>query len=256
MTNIAYLITEIIRIPNKEGVDQLCQCMLQILQVEGHMAAYSFLAAYSDAIAYDTCSPENTSALFELLPGLIESAQEPDLQQNICFLLNILVKKNQSLINDIMGFFPSVWEWFSQGIQQDNGYQGLVSNAASLFMTLAVYNPSFPEEAIEAAFTQYPPYDTSETKPMTDMILRFFSQRTEFNGELLAVAAVSICNLLVLPENEIIENKVTTEQIASLQQLLRQIASMSESIPQIIEEQFGKTNTKLTKISQILQATS
>ena len=256
MTNIAYLLTEIVRIPNREGVDQLCQCMLQILQVEGHMAAYSFLAAYSDAISYDTCSPEMTAALFEIIPSLVESTQEPDLQQNICFLLNILVKKNQGMLEDIMGFFPTVWEWFSTGLQQDNGYQGLVSNAASLFMTLAVLNPAFPDEAIEAAFTQYPPYDTSETKPMTDMILRFFNERSQFNGELLAVAVVSICNLLVMPENEILENKVTPEQITGLQQLLRQIASMGEGITQIIANQFEKNSTKLEKISQILQPAS
>ena len=253
MTNIAYLITEIVKVPNPEIVDQICAYMLEIISVPGHIASYSFLAAFTDAIQYDSCSQEKTQELLSILGDLIGSAEEPDIMQNICYLLNVLAKKNQALVSSIMEYLPAINEWYSQSIEQENGYQNLISNIGSLYMTLANFVPDFPEELTVVAFEQYPPYDTTETSSMTDMILKFFQSHTEFSGPLLSAAVLAISRLLVLTDIELQECKITQQQYDAVKQLFKTIVSSNQAVSELIQTEFAQYSTKLAKLSQILE---
>ena len=254
IVQIAFLITEILRFSNPEETEIIISQMLQILQIPSHLAAFAYIGAFSDAIKFGKLSSEHLQQLFEILPQLVEVADtDPDLQHNIAFLLNVIIQSNPSLINDVSALIETIWGWFSSELQQGSGWQLFLSNAASLFLTIAVNNPSFSEEYLISAFSQFPPYDYKETSSMCQTIIRFFSVRKEFSNELIGAASISIANLLLMQEADLTKRKITPELYGQMKNLLKTIVSQHEVATQFLHAQFQKSRAKMSKLSSILE---
>lgn len=250
-TNVALVIMAVVRTPNIAQIDNLCQAMLAIIKAPNNLAAYAFVGAYSDCIKFGTCSQAAADALFEIIPELIANADNPDMQQNLCFLLNIVVQKSPSMAQNVLQHYETILEWYNTAMEQGSGCERLLSNIASLFTTLGAFSQEFPDDAVIAALEQFPPYDVKETQVMSQMLLQFLTVRKEFSGEVLGAAILAMARLLLLPDNEIVDTKIKEQTLAQLRQSFVSYTKSLEPIWNYLEETFGKSAAKMEKLRAI-----
>ena len=254
MVQVAYLISEVVRFVGPEEIEEICSSMLSILQTQGNISAYAYIGAFSDVVKFDKITEPILHQIFEILPAVIEAAgQDPDLQQNISFLLNTIVQKFPALVDDVMSIFPTIWGWFTTEVGEGSGWQLFLSNAASLFISLANTVDSFPEDAIVAAFQQFPPYDYKETAAMCHLIIKFFSTQRELSGDAISAAVKAIANLLLMAEADLTKRKITQELFESMKSLLKTILGRSEEAQQFLHAAFQKSRSKMAKLTALLQ---
>jgi len=254
MIQVAYLISEVVRFVGQEEINEICSSMLSILQVQGNISAYAYIGAFSDVVKFGKMTEPILHQIFEILPAVIEAAsQDPDLQQNISFLLNTIVQKYPALVGDVMSIFPTIWGWFTSEVDGGSGYQYFLSNAASLFLSLAISVNPFPEEAVVAAFQQFPPYDYKETVAMCNLIITFFSAQRELSGDTIAAAVKAIANLLLMPEADRTKRKITPQLFESMRNLLKTILGRNDEALQFLHAAFQKSRSKMSKLTELLQ---
>lgn len=247
MTNVSYLICDFFRYPSEE-VDSLCQVLLGFVQDPNGIITYSFVGALSDAIKYGTASTKMVSEILQILPYLVENAIEPDLQQNLCFILNIIVQRDDTLIPEVMALIPNVMRWYNTGITSLSGYGLTLSNIASLFMTLATKVENLGQEYILAAFGEFPCYDNKETEPMAHKIIEFLESGRNLSNEVQQAACKSISGLFLMNEASLQKHRIPNEVSQTLFYLFKQLVHRNPALQSFIQITYKKSRSKLDKI--------
>lgn len=251
MTNVADVIISIVRTPSGY-VDELCKVMIEIIKDFENQPAYSFLAAYSDAIEYNTCSEESINNLFEILPDIIKETRDPNMQQNICFLFNVVLQKNNDQVAAVLEYKEIMLDWFNVAREQESGYESLLSNIASMFLTIfALTNLNSDRDVFAASLEQFPPYDTTETEKMAANLVRILTRNGKnLDIETLLACDLAIARLLLLPDNELLDRKISQSTLDQIRQSF--ISLTNEQLWNFLVEVFGKNESKIEKLRQIL----
>ena len=250
MTNIAYLISYLVSIPS-DYIDQICKFMLEIIQRPDEPSLYSFIGAYSDAILYETASNEMVQALLQLIPNLVEEAQDPESQQNLSYLFNILVQKQPSIIQDIQSFIPKVWGWYENGKNQETGYQYLISNVASFFLTLYANGGEIDETKLNAALSEIPPFDVQETTKMIANAITILQNRNN-SFETIKIVSRSFSDLLLMNEENLQIRKLNKEDLSNIANCLKQLVQSNSNILIDLKSRYSKSKSKLNRLLKLL----
>lgn len=251
MTNISYLLCEVVRYKSVL-VDQLCQFMIQIISSGLNSAyLYCFIGAYSDVIKYGTGSAESNQAIINLLPTLFKEARDPDTKQNLAYLLIILVQNNPQVLPSLGEFIAIMQQWYLEGKENPNGYQLMLSNIASAYLTFFANGLDMNTDLLNEAISEFPPFDTHETEPMLLNLAKIFSSAT-IPLPTLEIAAFALAKFFILNEEDLKKRKVTPELIGVAQHIFRTIASSNPQIIQQVLAKYSNSQVKTAKLTSIL----
>ena len=225
--------------------------MLEIIQRPDEPSLYSFIGAYSDAILYETASNEMVQALLQLIPNLVEEAQDPESQQNLSYLFNILVQKQPSIIQDIQSFIPKVWGWYENGKNQETGYQYLISNVASFFLTLYANGGEIDETKLNAALSEIPPFDVQETTKMIANAITILQNRNN-SFETIKIVSRSFSDLLLMNEENLQIRKLNKEDLSNIANCLKQLVQSNSNILIDLKSRYSKSKSKLNRLLKLL----
>jgi hypothetical protein len=109
-TSILDLIAHLVRVPS-DGVDRLCEFLLTLMSQGESALLFSVIGAFSDAIAARTVSDSIINALLTQIPNFYGSS-DPDVQQNVAWLLNCLVQAHPATLPAVVAPMPVLWRWF------------------------------------------------------------------------------------------------------------------------------------------------
>ncbi|KAH0790062.1 hypothetical protein GPJ56_005957 [Histomonas meleagridis] len=250
MTNIAYLITQLVK-TNSPYINDICKFMLSIINIPNEPSIYAFIGAYSDAILYGTVSNELIQQLLVLIPNLISIAVDPSLQQNICYLFNILIQKQPSFINEIIQFVGIIWKWYENAKNQKTGYQLLISNIASLFLTMFSNGVQLDESILMAALSEIPPVDEEETVSMLQNATKILQNFKGISLETVKRAAKGFAEVLLMNEANLKRRNVNENMLQNVKQFLKNMLQ-NQQIVEFLQMSYQRSKAKLAKLQKML----
>lgn len=253
MTNFAFFISHVLMYQHP-NVNQLCSFIINILDVPNEASLSSYVGAFSDAIKYKTASIEMIKLFFSKLSGLVESADDPDVQHNFSYLFNIFVQTYPNMISLIEPYFHFVWKWLQYGQEQKRGFKLLTSNASSLFLTL--YSNGYPinPTILLASIKEIPPYDKHETFQMIVNVINIVNNNSsQLSLEILQAITLSFSEILLMKDVELQARSVNNEIISNIVQIITTIIGTNSQIYQVLQNKYKKSKIKMSKLCNYLQ---
>ncbi|EAX87330.1 hypothetical protein TVAG_345120 [Trichomonas vaginalis G3] len=250
MSQIGYLIGDVIKFNIGEASEQLCNYMLEVLKMPNNLAAFSFIGSFSDAIENGNCSNQVLEELLTILSEIIETASDPDMLHNICYLLNVIVQKHPEIVNSVMSFSEQIWQWFTTALEDPVGWGLFLSNVASLFLTLSLFD-NVPNMIISTSLKQFPPVDLDETENMAKTIIKLFDSN-KINDEIIESLIFSLANFVLLSKSDLEERSVSNDVYNTIKGYFIRLMSSDES-KQLLSVAFSKQRSKLSKLQKLLQ---
>ena len=252
LTAVLSLITKIVRTPS-EHVDKLCMFTLSLLKSPNSAATFSVIGVCSEAVKYGTCSKGIVEQLLSLSQSLMADTKDPDVRQNITYLMNIIIQKVPELMATVTQFVPLIWTWFEEGQANPIGNQLLVSNVASFILQFAASGGQLANESqLILSIGQLPPYDIQETVPMIGNLRAILSAGGQ-SLDVLKQSALAVSKVLLLNEGDKEEHHVTGEVMGTLVEMLKQLVQQNGEIATFIQEQYANSKMNLAKLTKYMQ---
>lgn len=224
--------------------------LLQWYAKDDELAHFEVSKAFIATLKSTAVSPEVTEQILTAVSNDIANASEPSLQQNIVYFLNLLVQKHENMVDSVLSFIPPINQWYMNAKQEKFGYQDLLANIGSLYLTLAVRR-QLEDMYINAALEEYPPYDTSEAMTMSQNII-LLAKANKLNGPLAEQAALAIARFIVWDDDKVEKADIDEQTKNALIILLKAIVGKNPAILQTLERLYSKMRQKFRKISAIL----
>lgn len=214
------------------------------MQRENEYDFSNALGALSECVANSTVSNSLIEQILSVTASLISEIENPMTIQNAVYLFNVVAQKSIQSVPKIMEFIPRFQEWGMKAKSEEFGFQDVLGNIASLYLSIERAVPlQMPQELVIAALQEFPPSDIEETVNMCDAILKCFS---DFGNEQrimeLPALAEAIVRLICWNEELLKTAKIPEEIMNALIHLLI-----------VLRQQFpdAKTKQKLAKINKI-----
>ena len=231
--------------------NDICTFLLQWFEVDDELDHLEVSKPLLSVVKSQVVSQEVMQQVFDKITGDIAEANDPNYQQNIAFFLNLLVQHHTAMIPEIVTAIPSIEEWYQKAQSEKFGYQDLLANIGSLYLSIAARADGFDQQKIIEGIEQFPPYDVSETATMVNNLL-ILNQKGALQGQLSEAAALGIARFIVWDDDNVEKSEVPEEQSASLIQIFKTIVSQNHSILGTLERLYSKMRPKFRKISAVL----
>lgn len=251
ISQIGFLIGDVVKFQIGEANEQLCNYMLDVLKSDVKLAAFSFVGSFSDAIEAGTCPENCLQQLLEILPAIIENADDPDMMHNTCFLLNVIAAKHSQIVPSIVGLSNQIWSWFVKALEDKDGWGLFLSNVASLFLTLALHDQTIPAEIVNASLRQFPPVDVDETENMANTIIKLVNSN-RIPSECMESLIFCVASFVILPQDELEDRKVSKYVIDTLHGIFMRLMANEDS-RSLLAAAFGRQRSKLAKLQRIIE---
>ena len=151
-----------------------------------------------------------------------------------------------------MQILPSIDQWYQNAKGERFGYQDLLANIGSLYLSISTVAESFEAEKIEQAIGEFPPYDVSECQTMVSNIIKL-SEKGVLVGQLAEATALAVARFIVWDDENVEKAAVPQEQVNVLIAFLRQAAAANRDILATLERLYSKMRAKYRKIAAVLQ---
>ena len=249
---ICNLITSLISL-NCPITNQICDFLLQWLKRDSELDKPTAIGALSDAILYDAVSPEICQTIVNTVAEYIPKATHPGLQENIIYLFNICVIKQQQLLPSIMSVLNIFTEWWENAINNESGYSDVIDNLCSLFLGLAIAVPEFPEDALCRVFDKFPRADNMNNSLLCRNVITLLDSRQNIGDKLKYKITISIAKLLMFDKLLLNDMQIDNELLQQMQNImiafLRQIPNALPEIQQMCSRSKSKSRRLLSAIS-------
>ncbi|KAK8893122.1 hypothetical protein M9Y10_021537 [Tritrichomonas musculus] len=228
-------------------IESFCQ---STLKMAAHDDYKNFvIEIFIDAI--EACTvPENVSR--QLIEGLqpFMLTKDEDVQQNIVFLMILILIQSPTFINSLEPYLHIVTQWWSQCMTDTTRYSLLIDNIASLFLRIESMTSSIPSDVLEQLMDFFPPSSVTETQRMLECILIIFqnaNSNPQENAKISAPSfrlktAIGLAKLLTEPAKKIRKMDIKPETNDSILVLFRFICQDQEIARAV--EQFLANNEK------------
>ena len=231
--------------------NEICTFLLQWFEIDDELDHLEVSKPLLSVVKSQVVSQEVMQQVFDKITGDISEANDPNYQQNIAFFLNLLVQNHQNMIQEIITAIPAIEEWYQKAQDEKFGYQDLLANIGSLYLSIAARADNFDPQKIIEGIEQFPPYDISETATMVNNLL-VLNEKGALQGQLSEAAALAIARFIVWDDENIEKSEVPEEQSTALIQLFKSIVSQNHNILSILERLYSKMRPKFRKISAVL----
>ena len=252
MAAVINLITKMVRTPS-EHVDQLCTFCLSFIKSANSAVTYSVVGACSEAVKYGTCSKQVVEQLLALSQSIMGDTKDPDLRQNITYLMNVIIQKFPDMMPMISQFLPVIQYWLKDGLENPVGNQLAVSNIASFILQFVAAGGQLASEAeLVTSIAQIPPFDAQETVPMIQNLATILTAGGR-SIDVMKQAALAISKVIVMNEGEKPKHHITPEVNQTLVHMLGQLFQQNAEIAPFIQEQYANSKLNLAKLMKYVQ---
>ncbi|OHS97664.1 hypothetical protein TRFO_36116 [Tritrichomonas foetus] len=249
--NICRLVTSLIAV-NCPISQQICEFMLEWLKRDSELDKSTAVGSLSDAILYDTVTPEICSTIVSTVAEIMPSATDPGFQENIIYLFNICVIKQRHLIPSIMGVMNLFLGWWQNANANESGYSEVLDNLSSLFLGLAIAVPEFPEDVLCQVFDKFPRADNMNNANMCMNILSFLDERKNIGSELQHKVALSIARLFMLDKMRLDDMGINNELLQQMQAILLTILRAMPPVLHEIKQMCSRSKARAKRLSAVI----
>ena len=232
--------------------ESVCSFLLEWLKRDSELDKSPAIEALSDAVLYDAVSSEVREAIIGAVVAIIPNAEDPAAQENIIYLLNVLIMKQTALVQPIFEMMPIFSRWWATGIETRSGYQDLLDNLASLFIILAIYVPTFPEEILCQVLSEIPQSESETTGPMCRNLCQLLEVRANFSAAFQRQLALAVARIFMCDKNHLEMMNMDAEILTNLQNILVSIVRASPAILQELEGICRKSKSRAKRLAGIL----
>ena len=236
-------------------VEPLCLELLKLLDRKESAYKNAALDVVIDAIQKDTLSESVTSRVIGILPQLMPNAK-PAIQQNLIFILILMLQKHPDFIGQMQQIIPILMEWWRKAQENKEGYAMIIANLASLYLLIESRSRgTVGEELLLQILEAFPPADASETASMCSNLLVLVSQAGESLSLPVRIStAIGIGRLLTKSKKKLAKLALDPAMVANLGGLLKTLCETDQSVAQAVSARFQASSSKMAKISAILGA--
>jgi len=236
-----------------DEADEICSFLLPWFQNESELEHFSVTGTLISAMQTNSISQVIRQTILESIINEISFASDPSLQQNIVFFLNLLVQNDDSFIAPVCEILSSIEKWRHNAKEAKFGYQDVLSNIASLYLTIAAKVPDFDQSKLVYAFAEFPPFDVSECSSMISSILKLYNSQkiqSDFSTNALGVA---IARYIAWDDSMFEKAHISEPQHEEIISIFRSICAKDESLLKTLERMYAKTRGKFKRIANVLQ---
>ena len=232
--------------------DQICLFLLPWFSENSELDHFAVSGTFIEAIKSNSVSQQIRQTILEAIVNDISFATDPSLQQNIVYFLNLLLQITDEFILPIIDIIPSIEKWRQVAKDSKFGYQDVLANISSLYLTLSNKYDNFDLIKINYALQEFPPSDLSECLSMSKCIINLFNKRNILNEPVLNSMGLAIARFIVWEDSLIEKSHLPEDIFNSLINIFRNLCQNNESLIKNIERIYLKTKGKFKKISTIL----
>lgn len=251
-TNIIMLLGVVCEFANFDTIANYLYELISMIN-ESDSSSYSCIGTLTDAINYGKCNMEIIGKTLEAIQAFLDNEPPyPEVMQNTCFLLLVILRQFPQHCQAISSFLVQIRQWFISAKRDPSGKQLFISNAAALFLRYFILSSHYDEEIMSLVLSSLPPYDTKETSYIYSDLLEFLSVHRNHNSNTLANVALALSSLLVLPQHKLIKRRVNTELYENIKTTFRQLVSTDTHITTFLQNYYSDKHHNLVKIESIL----
>ena len=241
-------------VPNTPVDSTIVSFLLEWLKRDSELDKSSAIEALSDAVLYDTVSPDVCQAIVSAAVSVIPTCQDPGTQENIIYLLNVLIMKQTAFVESVFKMMSIFSTWWATGLATRSGYQDLVDNLASLFIILAIYVPGFPEDLLCQVLAEMPQTESETTGPMCRNLIQLLDIRKDLSPQFQHQLALAIARIFMCDKNHLDAMNMTDDLLSSLQSILLSVIRANPAIVQELEAICRKSKSRAKRLSAILSS--
>ena len=240
---------------SQDIVDELISLFISVANSKSSETYNSILlSVFIGSFEKNTFTETCLNSFFELLPQLVAQASPNCTQQDIVYLLNLLINKIPELslphIQQI-GLIPKIIEWWQFSFENRSLFGDLASNIASLIINMTNHSLVFDISVLKQCFLMFPPEDETETFDMTQYFLVFL-QNHELDQETQLIVSAGLAKLVTQNQTKLIHQKLNEEILGTLIHLLKQLVA-NEANLKSAQEALNGSEAKLAKLLSFLQ---
>ena len=230
--------------------DELCKYLLQWMNDDNELNMSNVVGTLSDAIVHNTISAELHPVVVGAVVSRMTESRDPSFCQNVVFLFNALLQINTSVLSTVMETVPMIEKWRNVAFSSKFGYQDVLANIGSLYLTIASLSDALPKDAIVAGLEQFPPFDTKETASMARSILAIAGK--DKVPEVAVAIGMAISRFIVMGESKQAKAEIPAELVQQLFAVFRQLVAQVPAITTEIQTKFARQRSKQRKIMAVL----
>jgi hypothetical protein len=231
----------------------IIEFLLEFLQRPSELDKCPAVDALSDAVLHDAVGPEARELIVSAVVAQIPAATDPALQENIIYLLNVLVMRDTVFVAPVLGLLEGLANWWTMALVHRSGYQDVIENLSSLFLAVAISTPQFPPDLIVQVFDQFPTENSEQTGPMCENLLLFVGRRTELGEPLVRSIGLSLARIFGQDRHHFVHMRIDDGLLERLRKLCLSLVERLPSLAPEIVHAAGKSRAKVARIAAILQ---
>lgn len=227
----------------------LCIEFLKLLEIPNEAYHVVVISVLLTAIENDNITQEIAQLLIDSIPRLMETATQ-GIQQNLVYLLNLLLQKYPDFITPIKGLMNILISWWYECLQNTEGCSMIIANLASLFLLIAVHETSFPVDFLCQVMDYFPPKDKTETLSMTNNIIQIMNIPEYSDINLRIKVGIAFGKLITTPTKQLSKLKLDQEMI---KRVFIMICHSAQQISDSVLAEFQNFGTKTSILTNLLQ---
>ena len=242
---------------SQEIVDEITELFISVASSKQSETYNSILlSVFIGIIEKETYTETSLQRFFEIFPSIIELSSPNYTQQDIIYIINLLLNKLPEIILEKlqqMNLLERILSWFSFTIENKVLYGDLLSNISSLLINLANHHfPGLDISNIKQALCFYPPDDETEALSMSNYLITFI-QQNEIDSEMQILISNGLAKILTQNQSKLNKMKITEELFTQLVAIFKQLCSNEDNLQNAIATING-SQAKLAKLQSLLQS--
>ena len=235
-----------------EAADAICTAFLEVAERPYEAYRMTLTEVFIGAIENETVSQDAVQSYLGVVQQLIENSTPNESQQEIVYVLNLMLRKFPDVLSIIQSLLPSIIEWWKFARENRSVFEALASNIASLFLNIAMHDASFSPQLMFEALEFYPPADVTECVPMSQSIIEILGRGGEVPIQFQVLASKGIALVLTKPQSVIRRMKLDEEMMGVLVGVLKQLVSIESNLQAAFSSVDG-SEAMTSKLQSILQ---
>ena len=235
-----------------EAADAICTAFLEVAERPFEVYRMTLTEVFIGAVENETVSQDAVQSYLGVVQQLIENSTPNESQQEIVYVLNLMLRKFPDVLPIIQTLLPSIIEWWKFARENRSVFEYLASNIASLFLNIAMHDTSFSSQLMFEALEFYPPADATECVPMSQCIIEILGRGGEVPVQFQVLASKGIVLLLTKPQSVIRRMKLDEEMTGVLIGVLKQLVSVESNLHAAFSAVEG-SEAMTSKLQSILQ---
>lgn len=235
---------------NPENVTPICESLVEWMKGADEISIFPIIGALVDALEF--CQIEESIPI-EMCVFVQSSANEikdPDLQQNVAYFLGVLCRMFPQQVELVHQVLPCVVNWWQRALAKKTGFQDVLSNIASFFLSYILLNQELADELVIGALRQFPPSDLPETETMC-LSMASILEKLEVSKNIMIEIAVAFSRLFIESQAQIESRKISQEAFEHSVMAFKNLMQ-DEQIQNVVFEKYEKRKAKKQQLVDLL----